>query len=113
MMDAWPRCTRSTPASRACTCRPRWRRRLSSPCQARPPMRYAIYLPNFGPYGEARALAEMARDAEQAGWDGLFLWDHIAGWDQPTVDPWVALTAVALATQRLRFGTTVTPLPRR
>ena len=76
-------------------------------------MRYAIYLPNFGPYGEARAVAELARDAEQAGWDGLFLWDHVAGWDQPVVDPWVALTAVALATQRLRFGTTVTPLPRR
>jgi alkanesulfonate monooxygenase SsuD/methylene tetrahydromethanopterin reductase-like flavin-dependent oxidoreductase (luciferase family) len=76
-------------------------------------MHYAIYLPNFGPYGEARALAELARDAEQAGWDGFFLWDHVAGWDHPVVDPWVALTAVALATQRVRFGTTVTPLPRR
>lgn len=76
-------------------------------------MRYAIYVPNFGPYGEARALADLARDAEQAGWDGLFLWDHVAGWDHPVVDPWVALTAVALATQRLRLGTTVTPLPRR
>jgi alkanesulfonate monooxygenase SsuD/methylene tetrahydromethanopterin reductase-like flavin-dependent oxidoreductase (luciferase family) len=28
-------------------------------------------------------------------------------------DPWIALTAVALATERIRLGTLVTPLPRR
>ncbi|MFN2108650.1 MAG: LLM class flavin-dependent oxidoreductase, partial [Anaerolineae bacterium] len=76
-------------------------------------MQYGIYLPNFGPYGDARVLAGLARDAENAGWDGFFLWDHMAGHALPFVDPWVALTAVALNTQRLRIGTTVTPLPRR
>jgi alkanesulfonate monooxygenase SsuD/methylene tetrahydromethanopterin reductase-like flavin-dependent oxidoreductase (luciferase family) len=76
-------------------------------------MHYGIYLPNFGPYGDARVLAGLARDAEDAGWDGFFLWDHVAGYALPFVDPWVALTAVALNTQRLRIGTTVTPLPRR
>ena len=29
------------------------------------------------------------------------------------VDPWVALSAIALSTRRIRIGTTVTPLPRR
>ncbi len=79
-------------------------------------MNYGIYLPNFGPFGEARVLAGFARDAEQAGWDGFFIWDHVApypGWDQRMVDPTVALTAIALNTSRIRFGATVTPLPRR
>ncbi|MBN2394316.1 MAG: TIGR03619 family F420-dependent LLM class oxidoreductase [Anaerolineae bacterium] len=76
-------------------------------------MQYGIYLPNFGPYGDAEVLASLARDAENAGWDGFFLWDHMAGHALPFVDPWVALTAIALNTQRIRIGTTVTPLPRR
>lgn len=76
-------------------------------------MRYGIYVPNFGPYGEAAAVATLAKDAEAAGWDGLFLWDHISGWPQPVVDPWVALSAAAVVTNRIRLGTTVTPLPRR
>jgi probable F420-dependent oxidoreductase len=76
-------------------------------------MKTGLYVPNFGLYGEAAAVAALARDAETAGWEGLFLWDHVAGWGQPVVDPWVALSAAAMATTRLRLGTTVTPLPRR
>jgi len=37
----------------------------------------------------------------------------VAGWHQPFVDPWVALTAAAMTTEHIRLGTTVTPLPRR
>ena len=76
-------------------------------------MNYGIYLPNFGPYGDAEALADLAQDAENAGWDGFFIWDHVAGWPLDFVDPWVALAAVAMRTTRIRIGTTVTPLPRR
>ena len=77
-------------------------------------MRYGIYLPNFGPYGDARALAELARDAEAAGWDGFFIWDHIAVEEHlPMVDPWVGLAAAAMSTSRIMLGATVTPLPRR
>ncbi len=76
-------------------------------------MRYAIYTPNFGPYASPVDLAELAREAEAAGWDGFFLWDHIAGGTQSIFDPWVTLTAIALQTRHLRIGTTVTPLPRR
>lgn len=76
-------------------------------------MKFGIYLPNFGPYGDARTLANLAREAEHAGWDGFFIWDHIAGEHLPIVDPWVALAAVAFHTRRIRIGTTVTPLPRR
>ena len=76
-------------------------------------MKFGIYLPNFGAYGDARVLANLAQDAENAGWDGFFIWDHIAGWTLPMVDPWVALAAIAVSTNRIRIGTTVTPIPRR
>src|SRR5437870_13324307 len=78
-------------------------------------MRFAVTLPHFGPYADARLLSELALEAEDAGWDGFFIWDHIS-WGMsgtPMVDPWVALTAVALNTSRIRFGPMVTPLPRR
>jgi alkanesulfonate monooxygenase SsuD/methylene tetrahydromethanopterin reductase-like flavin-dependent oxidoreductase (luciferase family) len=87
-----------------------------------PPMsarlKTAIYLPNFGPFGDARAIADLARDAESAGWDGFFLWDHIverddAGNPLPCADPLLALTAAAMQTSSIMLGTTVTPLPRR
>jgi alkanesulfonate monooxygenase SsuD/methylene tetrahydromethanopterin reductase-like flavin-dependent oxidoreductase (luciferase family) len=78
-------------------------------------MRYAVYLPNYGAFGDVRRLAALAREAEEAGWDGFFLWDHLVGDpdSSPVVDPWIALAAVALNTTRLRLGTTVTPIPRR
>src|SRR5512134_3855134 len=77
-------------------------------------MHFGLYVPLFGDYADARALASLARDAETAGWEGFFLWDHVfTDWPDRLVDPWVALTAIALNTQRIRIGTTVTPLPRR
>lgn len=79
-------------------------------------MQYAINVPNFGDYADARFTADLARQAEASGWDGFFVWDHInaaMGPGMPMGDPWVILTAVALATERIRIGTMVTPLPRR
>ncbi len=77
-------------------------------------MKYGVYLPNFGPFGDARRLASLAQDAEAAGWDGFFIWDHInRAFKTEVVDPWVALAAVALSTQRVRIGALVTPLARR
>ena len=77
-------------------------------------MRFGIDLPNFGPFSDPFRMIEFARLAEQAGWDGFFLWDHL---DRPThhplLDPWMALAAVAVNTERIRLGTLVTPLPRR
>ncbi len=77
-------------------------------------MHYSVSLPNFGEYSEPRLLAELAHEAEAAGWEGFFLWDHLVWPCHTTVaDPWVALAVVAMRTERLRLGTMVTPLPRR
>ena len=78
-------------------------------------MQYALYLPNFGAEHSARSLADLAVEAEQADWDGIYLWDHIIAEAEgvPMVDVWVALAAMAMSTTRIRLGTTVTPLPRR
>jgi len=76
-------------------------------------MRYGISLPNLG---DARRLADLAAAAEQHGWDGVFVWDHIAGdhgGPRPVCDPWVLLGAVAARTERLTLGPLVTPLARR
>jgi alkanesulfonate monooxygenase SsuD/methylene tetrahydromethanopterin reductase-like flavin-dependent oxidoreductase (luciferase family) len=81
-------------------------------------MRYGVYVPNFGPYGDARVLADLAFEAEEAGWDGFFLWDQVSKSTltpsiDPMVDPWIALAAIALRTRTVHLGTLVTPLPRR
>ena len=78
-------------------------------------MRTAVFLPPFDALAEPRVVADLAADAEAAGWDGFFLWDHIA-YRAPVAavaDPWVTLTAMACATERIRLGPMVTPLPRR
>jgi alkanesulfonate monooxygenase SsuD/methylene tetrahydromethanopterin reductase-like flavin-dependent oxidoreductase (luciferase family) len=79
-------------------------------------MNYGLSMPNFGVDVSARGFAEQARAAEAAGWDGFFLWDHLLAFGPgpiAVVDPWVALTAAAMLTSRVRLGTLVTPLPRR
>ncbi|GHO70022.1 luciferase-like protein [Ktedonobacter sp. SOSP1-52] len=82
-------------------------------------MQFAIDLPHFGPFSNPRLVAELAYEAEEAGWDGFFLWDHLnydqAGLPKPVAvaDPWILLTAIALRTKYIKFGSMVTPLPRR
>lgn len=77
-------------------------------------MRFAINVPNFGEFSDVRAMAELAREAEDAGWDGFFIWDHIGSdWPAPVADPWVLLAAMAMTTQRITLAPLVTPLPRR
>lgn len=59
-----------------------------------------IYVAPFDALVDPRLLAELARRAESRGWDGFFLWDHVAYREpvQAVADPWVALAAIACAT---------------
>ena len=77
-------------------------------------VRHAVYVPPFASFGDVNLLVDLACEAEQAGWDGFFLWDHLLYQDDvPFVDAWIALTAIAAATERIRLGPLITPLPRR
>jgi hypothetical protein len=79
-------------------------------------MRFAVDVPNFGDFADPRVVAGLARRAEEAGWDGLFVWDHVTHRKEmrrEIADPWVLLTAAALATERIRLGTMITPVARR
>lgn len=81
-------------------------------------VRFSINIPNFGDFADAVTVAKAAKAAEAAGWDALFIWDHVLHdkrlrLGMPFGDPWMLLTAAALATSRLRLGTLITPVPRR
>src|SRR5262249_391187 len=90
-------------------------RALTSCFSWRRAMQFSINIPNFGDFADPRTVAAVASAAEQAGWDGLFVWDHVAHRRHrvPYGDPWMLLTAAALATSRIRLGTLVTPVARR
>ena len=76
-------------------------------------LRRGVYLPPFGPFGDPEVVVDLAVRAEAAGWDGVFLWDHVVAAATPITDTWTTLAAMAVATERILLGPTVTPLPRR
>ncbi|HET7095553.1 MAG TPA: LLM class flavin-dependent oxidoreductase [Thermomicrobiales bacterium] len=63
--------------------------------------------------GDPRTAADLAHEAEAAGWDGVFTWDGIAIGDMPSYDPWVTMAAMAMRTERVRLGAILTPPSRR
>ena len=77
-------------------------------------MRYAVDIAPLGPLADPLTIADLGRAAEAAGWDGLSIWDSL-GVDMGThaSDPFVALSAVAAATTRLRLILCVAVLSRR
>jgi alkanesulfonate monooxygenase SsuD/methylene tetrahydromethanopterin reductase-like flavin-dependent oxidoreductase (luciferase family) len=78
-------------------------------------MRSALWLPLFDDLADPVVAASLAAEAEEAGWHGVFVWDHVR-WQAPVrqvADPWITLAAIATATERVRLGPMVTPLARR
>jgi alkanesulfonate monooxygenase SsuD/methylene tetrahydromethanopterin reductase-like flavin-dependent oxidoreductase (luciferase family) len=77
-------------------------------------VKFGLLVSNIGTYGDPKASLTLARAAEDAGWDALFVWDHLAFvWGRPSADPWVTLGAMAASTERILLGTGVTPVARR
>ncbi len=77
-------------------------------------MRFGLTICNHGAYADPSLLADLAVEAESAGWDAVFLWDHIARAGEPAMtDPQIALAAIAARTERVLIGPMVTPLARR
>ena len=78
-------------------------------------MRFGLQLRTLDAFADPRETVRVAVAAEEAGWEALLVWDHLA-WASsgaPSADPWVTLGSCAAATSRLLLGTAVTPLPRR
>lgn len=77
-------------------------------------MRWGLSISLSDELADPGLLAEVAVAAERAGWDGVFVWDHL--WNRtlvPFADPFVTLAAIAVATERVMIGTMVCALPRR
>jgi alkanesulfonate monooxygenase SsuD/methylene tetrahydromethanopterin reductase-like flavin-dependent oxidoreductase (luciferase family) len=77
--------------------------------------RCGLFVPLFGELSNPVAVARVAAEAEQAGWEGFFVWDQVR-WRPPVLDvadPWITLAAIATATTSIRLGPLVTPLARR
>ena len=75
--------------------------------------RLALSIPNMA---DPAALVELGVRAEEAGWGGVFYWDHAHGspaMPAPVADPWVLLGALAIETDRIRIGTNITAAARR
>jgi alkanesulfonate monooxygenase SsuD/methylene tetrahydromethanopterin reductase-like flavin-dependent oxidoreductase (luciferase family) len=78
-------------------------------------MRLGLYIPPFDELADPALVARLCAEAEEAGWDGAFVWDQLR-WREPVTDvadPQITLAAIAAATERIRLGPMVTPLARR
>jgi alkanesulfonate monooxygenase SsuD/methylene tetrahydromethanopterin reductase-like flavin-dependent oxidoreductase (luciferase family) len=78
-------------------------------------MRSGLFLPLFDALADPGVVMRLCAEAEEAGWHGVFVWDNLR-YVEPVIevaDPWITLTAIATATERMRFGPMVTPLARR
>lgn len=80
-------------------------------------LNHGIVLPNWEVEGDTTQLVDYGVAAEAAGWDGVFLADHLAmgGADghPPFPDPWITHAGIAARTDEIKLGTWVTPVPRR
>ena len=77
-------------------------------------VKFGLYVPNFGKSSYPQNLIDMSVEAEKAGWDGFFLWDHLVEWDKrlPLSDSLTTLAGVAARTKKIKIGTTLSPIPR-
>jgi alkanesulfonate monooxygenase SsuD/methylene tetrahydromethanopterin reductase-like flavin-dependent oxidoreductase (luciferase family) len=80
-------------------------------------MKFALFVPNLGPYADARLHGDLAVECEKHGWDGYMTWDIMHPVEPlkglPVIDPWTCMSVVADRTERVRISALVTPVPRR
>jgi alkanesulfonate monooxygenase SsuD/methylene tetrahydromethanopterin reductase-like flavin-dependent oxidoreductase (luciferase family) len=72
-----------------------------------------IYLANYDTYADPTFIRDVARHGADAGWDGIFLYDHVVLGEFPTIDPWTTLAAVAALVPDVTIGVLVAVPGRR
>jgi alkanesulfonate monooxygenase SsuD/methylene tetrahydromethanopterin reductase-like flavin-dependent oxidoreductase (luciferase family) len=77
--------------------------------------RRGLFVAPFDALADPRVVGDLAAEAEAAGWEGFFVWDHLQYGDRVAeiADVWTCCAAVAMRTERMVFGPMVTPLARR
>lgn len=79
-----------------------------------PTARFAIDIAPLGALSDPLAILRLARAAEDAGWDGLSIWDSLGlSMGTSAADPFVTLAAIAASTERLRLITSIIAVARR
>jgi alkanesulfonate monooxygenase SsuD/methylene tetrahydromethanopterin reductase-like flavin-dependent oxidoreductase (luciferase family) len=78
-------------------------------------VKFGIDLSIVNEYSDPLNVVDLAVETEEAGWDGIFIWDLLnhEKKDDPVLDVTVALTAIASHTSKIKIGILVTALPRR
>jgi hypothetical protein len=82
-------------------------------------VRFGVTLPNAGVGDDPRVVIDLAVEAEDAGWDGVFIWDFPIGvpdYGEEVMkvhEAWVLLSGMAMRTERVFLGTMITPLAWR
>jgi alkanesulfonate monooxygenase SsuD/methylene tetrahydromethanopterin reductase-like flavin-dependent oxidoreductase (luciferase family) len=78
-------------------------------------VKQGLFFPPFDGVADPHRLVKLAQAAERAGWDGIFLWDHLLynGDVTKILDAYISLAAIASATTSIQLGAMVTPLIRR
>ena len=78
-------------------------------------IKYGLALIQFNEFADPDLVIEFAVEAENAGWDGIFICDHLHFSREPVnsiAETWILMSAIAAKTKKIKIGTNVTPLPR-
>jgi alkanesulfonate monooxygenase SsuD/methylene tetrahydromethanopterin reductase-like flavin-dependent oxidoreductase (luciferase family) len=76
-------------------------------------VKYGSFVPLVGAFADASRVVDIAREADRAGWDGLFVSDLVEYEQEAAVtDACITAAAIASATSSLRLGL-VTPVADR